>query len=328
MRSKTHIKYAVAFFASALSMAANAATINIDNASFEDGFDHWEVKSPAVISSHANTGSSSAKIEGDEGKFEQDIPVKANTNYELTAYVSGTGKIGVTVNGERFRRTGGGEYISESNYEYEKLTVYFNSGSATTITVWGNYFGDIARFDDFVLATDSDLVDIVNAGFEDNFDSWFTKDPVAISDYGRTGSRSAKITGDEGKFEQDVSVDANTDYELTAYISGTGKVGATVNGERFRRTGGGEYVSETEHEYEKVSVLFNSGSATEITIWGNYYGAIARFDDFVLKRIKTDPVVETTPSELTISYAYDDGIGHVNFPASNVIDDDKVRCAK
>jgi len=322
MQLKTQLRY-TALFAAVLSMgAANAATIEINNPGFEDGFNYWEVKAPAVVSSHANTGSSAAKITGDIGKFEQDVQVKANTNYQLTAYVSGTGKIGVTVDGERFRRTGGGEYISESEYEYEKLTVYFNSGSETTITIWGNYYGDIARFDDFVLTTDEDLVDIANPGFEDSFSNWKIKNSAVISGYGRTGLKAAKITDVGGEFTQEVGVEANTDYELTAYISGTGKLGATVNGERIRKTGGGEYISETEHEYEKVTVNFNSGSETLITIWGNYYGAIARFDDFVLKRIKTEPVVAMTTNELTFSSVYDDGIGHVNFPAVNVIDDD------
>jgi len=322
MKLKTQIKCTTALVAAALSMASNAATISITNPGFEDGFDGWTTKDPAVISSHANTGSSAAKITGDIGKFEQTVQVNVNTNYILTAYVSGTGKIGATVNGERFRRTGGGEYISESEYEYEKITVSFNSGSQTSIIIWGNYYGDIARFDDFVLTTDKDTVDIVNPGFEDSFDNWRIKSPAVISDYGRTGLKAAKITGDTGKFEQDVGVEVNTDYELTAYISGTGKLGATVNGERFRRTGGGEYVSETEHEYEKVTVSFNSGSETVITIWGNYYGAIARFDDFVLKRVKTDPVVEVITNELTVSSVYDDGISHANFPPSNVIDGD------
>lgn len=322
MQLKTKMKHATVCAATALSMASNAATIDIPNAGFEDGFSSWTIKSPAEISSHANTGISSAKITGDGGEFKQDITVEPNTNYELTAYITGTGKIGATVDGERFTRTGGGEYLSESEFEYEKVTVYFTTGSETTITIFGNYYGDIARFDDFALTTDPDLVDIVNPGFEDSFDSWTTKNSAVISDIGRTGLKAAKITDEGGEFTQEVAVEANTDYQLTAYVSGTGKIGATVNEERIRKTGGGEYVSETEHEYEKLTVNFNSGSETLIEVWGNYYGAIARFDDFVLRRIQEDPVVETTTNELTVSSVYDDGIGHLNFPASNVIDGD------
>ena len=200
MQLKTQIKYTAALLTAALSMASNAATVDITNAGFEDGFDGWTTKDPTAISSHANTGSAAAKISGDSGKFEQEVKVERDTNYILTAYISGTGKIGATVNGERFRRTGGGEYISESEYEYEKITVSFNSGSETTITIWGNYYDNTSRFDDFVLTTDKDTVDIANAGFEDEFDNWAVTDPAAVSDYGRTGSKAAKITGDTGKF--------------------------------------------------------------------------------------------------------------------------------
>ena len=126
-------------------------------------------------------------------------------------------------------------------------------------------------------AVNAATVSIENPGFEDDFSGWTDTDPSSISTDERSGSNSAKISGSGGKFEQDVSVDKNTDYELTAYIKGYGKIGATVDGTRYTRTGGDD------DEYELVTVSFNSGSSTSITIFGNYYDDEGRFDDFALK---------------------------------------------
>ena len=154
-------------------------------------------------------------------------------------------------------------------------------------------------------------VSITNAGFEDGFDGWEDKNSAAISSDEYTGSKAAKITSSGGKFTQDVEVDANTDYELSAYIEGDGKIGVTIDGDRTRLTGGGD------DEYEKVTVAFNSGSETTITIWGEYNDGTARFDDFTLtSTATTDPVEDTDPEEetactdsssLTIVEAFDDG---------------------
>lgn len=146
-------------------------------------------------------------------------------------------------------------------------------------------------------AANAASVTIPNAGFESGFtsDTWIDTDPSSISNDERSGSKAAKITGDGGKFQQDISVDANTNYELTAYIEGIGKIGATVDGTRYTRTGGGD------DEYEKVTVSFNSGSSTSITIFGNYYGAEARFDDFALESTGSETVVEETTTEETTS---------------------------
>lgn len=172
-------------------------------------------------------------------------------------------------------------------------------------------------------AANAASVNINNPGFEDGFDGWYDKDPSAISSDEHSGKKAAKISASSGKFEQEVSVEANTDYELTAYINGTGKLGVTVDGERIRRTGGGD------DEYEKVTVAFNSGSETIVTIWGNYYGETARFDDFALTSVEATDPGETDPaptpevcneiSELSIVDAFDDGSndGH---EAENAID--------
>jgi hypothetical protein len=170
-----------------------------------------------------------------------------------------------------------------------------------------------------VTCSNAASVSITNPGFESSWSGWTDTDPSAITSDGHTGSKGAKITGSAGKFEQNVTVEPNTDYILSAYIKGVGKIGATVNGTRYTRTGGGS-------GYEQVSVSFNSGSASTVTIFGNYYGGEGRFDDFTLESTTS---VTTTPEttacsatdDLVIASAFDDGTNDGHGP-ENTIDGD------
>ena len=89
MQLKTKLRYTTVLVAAALSITAlpvvHAASVSIENEGFEDSFTGWEDTDPSSISSDERSGSKAAKITGDGGKFEQDVEVEANTNYELTA---------------------------------------------------------------------------------------------------------------------------------------------------------------------------------------------------------------------------------------------------
>ena len=335
MQLKTKLRYTTALVAAALSIAAvpavNAATVTIANAGFESKFTSWENADSSSISSDERSGSKAAKITKSSGKFEQEVTVEANTDYELTAYILGYGKIGATVNGTRFTRTGG------DDDNYEKVTVSFNSGSATSITIFGNYDKKTGRFDDFSLESVNtnnteteasteglETVVIANAGFESKLTSW-EETNTAISSDERSGSKAAKITKSSGKFEQSVNVQENTDYELTAYILGYGEIGATVDGTDFTETS-----SNDSDDYQKVTVSFNSKSASSITIFGNYYKKTGRFDDFSLTSVGVsepvdEPVVEPIDENecktvaLVIDSAFDDGSNDGHGP-ENAID--------
>ncbi|CAM2996608.1 polysaccharide lyase family 7 protein [Vibrio rarus] len=147
MSYKTKVRYVTVAVAAALSLsvmsAANAASVNISNSSFENGFSHWSDTDPSAVSGDAHSGKKSAKITGSHGKFEQTVTVQRNHSYELTAYVRDSGEVGVVVNGHRYSDT------SSSHHEYKKVTVPFNSGSANKVTVYGAYHSDEGRFDDF-----------------------------------------------------------------------------------------------------------------------------------------------------------------------------------
>ena len=97
-----------------------------------------------------------------------------------------------------------------------------------------------------------------------------------------------------------------------------GKIGADVNGTRFNRTGGGS-------DFEPVSVSFNSGSATSVKIYANYYGGEGRFDNFTLESAgSTTPPGNSTCSgndNLSISTATDNGTNDGHGPL-NTIDND------
>ena len=160
-------------------------------------------------------------------------------------------------------------------------------------------------------------VSISNPGFESSFDNWEDTEPSAISSDEYTGSKAAKITGSSGKFQQDITVDTNTDYQLTAYISGHGKIGATIDDTSYTSSSSGN------DDYELVTLSFNSGSETSVTIFGSYNGDEGRFDDFALESTGTSTSSGTSSNsdELEIDNAFDDGTSHSNYPPENAIDE-------
>ena len=161
---------------------------------------------------------------------------------------------------------------------------------------------------------------ILNPGFESNFNNWDDTDPSSISSVERSGSKSAKISGSSGRVSQTISVDQNTEYTLSAYVSGSGSVGATVNGQSTIKN-----VSNSSG-WTKAQVTINTGSQNTIKVFAKYYKKQGRFDDFVLSKNSNnppppnpEPEVCTGTTDLTISSASDDGSNDGNGP-SNAID--------
>lgn len=139
-------------------------------------------------------------------------------------------------------------------------------------------------------------VSITNPGFESSFTGWTDTDPSAISSDSHSGSKSAKITGSGGKFTQNVSVSANTNYSLSAYVKGTWRIGVLVNGTKTSRSG-------TTSSWKQEKVTFNSGSATTITIYAEYKSGEGRYDDFALESTGSSDGGGTTPG--TANYPSD-----------------------
>ncbi|QKX18972.1 polysaccharide lyase family 7 protein [Microbulbifer sp. YPW1] len=163
---------------------------------------------------------------------------------------------------------------------------------------------------------------IQNPGFESDWASWNDSDPSAISGVAYSGSKSAKISGSGGKIEQQVTVTANTNYRLSAYVLGAGTVGVQVVGSTFDS-------SIDSADWQQVSVEFNSGSASSITVFGAYSGSEGRFDSFVLEELgagsgsgggsSSGGSICTSGSNLSVVSASDDGTNDGHGPG-NVLD--------
>jgi poly(beta-D-mannuronate) lyase len=170
-------------------------------------------------------------------------------------------------------------------------------------------------------STYAQVVPLNNPSFENNFNGWNDTDPSSISSVAFDGNRSAKITGSNGRVEQDVSIDANTDYRLSAYVKGNGTIGVNA---------GSAHVSQnvSSSTWTKATVEFNSGSATTAEIFGQYRSGDSRFDLFSLEKLSDSsnptpgnepPISCSANNNLVIDSASDDGTNDGNGP-NNTLD--------
>ncbi len=126
--------------------AASAATNTIANPGFETGnLSSWSCDASASAGTgHAHSGSYqlSGAAGGDTAQCTQTVAVAANTSYTLTAWVTGS---------YVFLGVSGGASASTwtSSSGYTQLSVTFNSGSASSVTVFvhgwygqGTYYAD------------------------------------------------------------------------------------------------------------------------------------------------------------------------------------------
>ncbi|ATB28376.1 polysaccharide lyase family 7 protein [Melittangium boletus] len=125
---------------------------------------------------------------------------------------------------------------------------------------------------------------ISNPGFESGKTSWGDEASFEISTSdSHSGSSSAKLSASGMRIQQTLSVDPHTTYTLSAWILGRGTVGAksqsTVLGSKGINASA----------WTQVSVSFNSGDATSVTLYGAYNAGIGRFDDFTLTASGTTP---------------------------------------
>ncbi|WP_041523228.1 polysaccharide lyase family 7 protein [Gilvimarinus agarilyticus] len=159
-----------------------------------------------------------------------------------------------------------------------------------------------------MLAASAQAVNINNPGFESGFDGWVDDDPSALSGDAYSGSNSAKITGSAGRVDQQVSLNANTNYRLTAYVLDSGTVGVNLNGAVFD-------LDSDSDDWEKIEIEFNSGSNTSAEIFAKYHNGTGRFDDFSLVE------VGGTSSSSSSSSSSSAGAGNCNNPINLNITD-------
>jgi len=121
-------------------------------------------------------------------------------------------------------------------------------------------------------------VTLLNPGFESDKANWGDPTLFAISTSDKhSGAKSAKLSSLGNRIQQAVTVSPNTDYTLTAWILGKGTIGAK-SGSTVLNSKGGTYSNWTQ-----VTVNFNSGSASSVTLYGAYNAGEGRFDDFALE---------------------------------------------
>lgn len=166
----------------------------------------------------------------------------------------------------------------------------------------------------------SEPIAITNSGFEDGWTGWSDTDPSSVSGVAFSGSRSAKISGTNGRVQQTVSIEANKTYKLSAYVRGSGLLGADLGGTSVTNTS-------SSSDWTQVSVNFDSGSATSVDIYGAWNSAEGRFDEFTLEKISSgsptepptnDPISCSGNESLNIVSATDDGTNDGNVPANTI----------
>ncbi|PAW12773.1 alginate lyase [Vibrio sp. V1B] len=138
-------------------------------------------------------------------------------------------------------------------------------------------------------ASHSAQVNLINPSFEESFSGWTEFDPTAESGVAYDGVKSAKFEGDGARLEQTVSVVANTEYTLSAYVRGDANIGVDVGGSTYSQ-------SASNSDWAKTTVIFNSQDSTEITIFGEYNSAEGRVDLFALNSSDIiDPPMTSLP---------------------------------
>ena len=76
-------------------------------------------------------------------------------------------------------------------------------------------------------------VPVVNFDFEDDDSGWVVAAPAALATGAEdifAGEKSVKISSASGRVEQTLSIEANTNYTLSAFTKGPTSLGAELDG--------------------------------------------------------------------------------------------------
>lgn len=100
--------------------------------------------------------------------------------------------------------------------------------------------------------------------FDEGENGWvFSGNAEVSSESEQVFSRKASaVVSGSGQFTQEVALQENTVYTLSAFVKGPGEFGVLLN------DGSEHMVAESSEEFEFRSVTFNSGSNTSATIVG------------------------------------------------------------
>jgi len=164
---------------------------------------------------------------------------------------------------------------------------------------------------------------VLNPGFENNFNHWEVINPSEVSDQNHKGTKFAKINGQGASATQKVSVEPFTDYVFSAYVKNFGRIGVFLGNSNDNDIQKRIHAAD---DWTKAEVEFNSGSASSVRVYAEYYRGQGNYDDFSLMKkraipLSTDSLLTQCPGigGIPIKAAYDDGSNDGN-PAKNAID--------
>lgn len=305
--------------------------VNIDNHDFDDGsLTGWtnEGGNGAEIVSDADAFSRNhtLKLNSNSAKVSQVVPLSANTNYTLSAFMKGTAKLTALVDGQSYS-------AERASTSYGFASVSFNSGSATSAII-------SATVDDLI----KNLSNIVNPNFDEGQDSWTVVEGTGIgqvqdSDNSASGSNgSIKFKYNSGEdsgtphnpyIAQTVIVEPNSNYTLSIYnlykedndnsslifgVSDNTDVTISsdwiVNKDSVYSSLESAGNDKGDDNFYKDTLSFNSGSQTSVTVFAQYKSSTGdeiRVDEFELS-------YQGAPVEGTAGYF--DSIRLVSHPLS------------
>lgn len=123
--------------------------------------------------------------------------------------------------------------------------------------------------------------EIVNPSFEEGWQGWLDGDPsgsgTSLSEDASSGEQSVKLSEDSTYVAQVVDVLPNTNYLARVQIRGVGNLGVKIGTELLF-----EQKAERGRGWGQLSLGFNSGEHSQVTIFASYAGLESRFDDFAL----------------------------------------------
>lgn len=154
----------------------------------------------------------SLKLDANDANVTQTVTVIADTNYTLSSFAKGVGKLSVVVDGSTY-------YTDQDSSDYKFMSVTFNSGSATSAVI-------TASVDNFVVneaVLDSDLVEFRAGDGEWETEEGTNEGDVSGSDNTASGADgSAKLGYNKPSHDntspvlyQEIYVDKNTAYDFS-----------------------------------------------------------------------------------------------------------------
>lgn len=239
--------------------------------------------------------------------IKQQISVQANTSYRLSVWVRNSGNL---ANGAGYFgvKTTGGAVVQEISYgssgTYTQLSLDFNSGSNTTLAIHCGYYGpgtaSWEQVDDWSLTAISSAA-VANPSFEAASSlttPWYTESTGTDGSFGldvglsraKSGANNAWIATSGSSWnaiKQQISVQPNTNYTPSVWVSNSGKFSRGYFGVK---TTGGSSINEIRHgtasASPQLSVSFNFGPKNTVIhagYWGTGVATWGQIDDWTLQ---------------------------------------------